>query len=106
MADKVVNQRLYKETSLRTGIPPSQVEEFFKMTCKFTEETISRGGCETIMWPFFGKFKVKVKQFQMLESIRNQRRQDETIRSERAGGSISEQAMDITDTGISELISD
>ena len=103
---KVINQRLYKETSLKTGVPPTQVEEFFKMVCKFTEETISRGGCETIMWPFFGKFKVKVKQFQILETIRNQKRQDEAIRSQRAGRSTGKQTMDITDTGISELVSD
>jgi len=63
---KTCNLKLYKETSLRTGIPPHQVEEFFRVVCNYTEEVISRGGYETVMWPNFGKFKVKPKQVQYL----------------------------------------
>jgi hypothetical protein len=61
-----INNRLYKETSLKTGVSPHQVEEFFRVVCTFTEEVISRGGFETVMWPNFGKFKVKPKQVQFL----------------------------------------
>lgn len=62
----IANHKLYKETSLRTGVSPHQVEEFFRVVCNFTEEVISRGGFETVMWPNFGKFKVKPKQVQYL----------------------------------------
>jgi nucleoid DNA-binding protein len=76
------NERLYKETALKTGLSPHQIEEFFKVTCEFTEQIIKTGGCETVMWPNFGKFKLKVKQFQFLETLRMNNlkaRQDEAI---------------------------
>lgn len=66
MEDNSCNSKLYKQTSLRTGVSPHQVEEFFRVVCNFTEEIISRGGYETVMWPNFGKFKVKPKQVQFL----------------------------------------
>jgi nucleoid DNA-binding protein len=67
MEEKVsCNSKLYKQTSLKTGVSPHQVEEFFRVVCNFTEEVISRGGYETVMWPNFGKFKVKPKQVQFL----------------------------------------
>ena len=102
---KVANQRLYKETSLKTGVSPHQVEEFLRVMCNFTEEVISRGGCETVMWPNFGKFKIKPMRFQFLENMMNEKRQqDETIRSERIGRSNSKQSLDISDTGVSESV--
>lgn len=61
-----INQDLYDEVAYRHKLSPVQIEEFFTVVCNFTEDVISKGGMETVMWPHFGKFSVKTKLVQFL----------------------------------------
>jgi hypothetical protein len=61
-----INEELYREVAYRHKLSPKQVEEFFTVFCNFTEDVISKGGMETVMWPHFGKFAVKTKLVQFL----------------------------------------
>lgn len=63
---ETINKELYQEVAYKHKLSPVQVEEFFSEVCSFTENVISTGGMETVMWPNFGKFAVKSKLLQFL----------------------------------------
>ena len=60
----VANSKLYKETAARCKVSPKQVEECVHIIGKFVSDTIKKGAFETVMIPYFGKFKVKTKKLQ------------------------------------------
>lgn len=68
----VANETLYKKVAAKTGISPKQVEELVMSVSKFAVKTIKRGALDTIMIPGFGKFKVKEKQVQRLEQLKQE----------------------------------
>lgn len=62
----VANEALYKEVSFRCKVSPKQVEECVNVVGKAIADTIKRGAFETIMIPYFGKFRVKTKRVQWM----------------------------------------
>jgi nucleoid DNA-binding protein len=68
----VANETLYKKVAAATGVSPKQVEELVMSVSKFASKTIKRGAFDTIMIPGFGKFKVKEKQIQKLEQLKQE----------------------------------
>lgn len=60
----IANQALYKETAARCKTSPKQVEECMHIVGKFIASTIKKGAFETVMIPYFGKFKAKPKKVQ------------------------------------------
>lgn len=60
----VANQNLYKETAARCKVSPKQVEECVQVVGKFVSSTIKKGAFETVMIPYFGKFRAKTKKVQ------------------------------------------
>lgn len=64
----VANDRLYKEVASETRFSPKEVEEMVGFTTKFTAQKIKDGAFETVMISSFGKFRVKPKHVQALNS--------------------------------------
>jgi nucleoid DNA-binding protein len=60
----IANELLYKETAARTKSSPKQVEECVKVVGQFVAGIIKKGAFETVMLPYFGKFRVKTKAVQ------------------------------------------
>jgi len=77
--EKTMNKSLFEDVALKTKVTPRTVEEIFKIVCGFTAKTIKEGNFETVMIPFFGKFKAPAKRVQNRFNKRNQI--DEIIRS-------------------------
>lgn len=60
----IANELLYKETAARCKTSPKQVEECAKIVGQFIAKTMKNGAFETIMIPYFGKFKAKTTRVQ------------------------------------------
>lgn len=96
--EEVINKDLYEEVALKTKVTPRQVEEIFKVVCGFTAAKIKEGSFETIMIPYFGKFKASPKKVQGRFNKKNPI--DEIIRSNSGRGSYSKQTLDLNDTRV------
>jgi len=64
----VANGRLYKEVAHETRFSPKEIEEMVGFVSKFTAQKVKDGAFETVMIPSFGKFRVKPKHVQALNS--------------------------------------
>lgn len=100
--EETINKELYEEVALKTKVTPRQVEEIFKVVCGFTAAKIKEGSFETIMIPYFGKFKASPKKVQGRFNKKNPI--NEIIRSNSGRGGYSQQALDINDTGVSKSV--
>jgi nucleoid DNA-binding protein len=63
---KVANSSLYDLTAIRTQTSPTQVKEIIEFVGEFTANVIKQGAFESVMIPYFGKFKPKVKKIQWI----------------------------------------
>lgn len=61
------NKRLYKETSQVMKCTPAKVEEIMEFVGIFVANTMREGVFQTIMLPYFGKFKPKKKYLKFLQ---------------------------------------
>lgn len=71
----VINNDLYDITAIRTQTSPTQVREIIEFVGEYTAGVIKQGAFESIMIPYFGKFKPKVKKIQWMNhnKVINQR---------------------------------
>lgn len=52
-------EQIIEESALELGLTRSIVKEAMQAQAQFTEEMIRSGSFEGVIWPNFGKFKVK-----------------------------------------------
>ena len=62
------NDFVLEETALELLIPKALCKEVVNVQSEFTAEKIREGGYETVMWPLFGKVKVKVSKVHKLNA--------------------------------------
>lgn len=60
------NADVLEETSLELGLPIHLVKEVVQAQSDFTVDTIRRGEFQGVLWPLFGKIKVKVSKVHVL----------------------------------------
>lgn len=64
---KKVKELVFETAAVDLGISQSLVEEVFQAQVKFTSRKIGEGGFETVMWPKFGKFRPKMKDYYIVQ---------------------------------------
>lgn len=64
-----VNDYIIEETALDLALPKHLVKEVVQAQSEFTVERIREGGFEGVMWPLFGKLKVKVSKVHQLHDL-------------------------------------
>lgn len=57
----VANERLIEEVASEFGMSKAQVKDITSVQGEFTARIMRGGGLEGVMWPLFGKIKVKVQ---------------------------------------------
>ena len=67
--DKICNKELYAEVAKELNESESLVEEIIKIQSKFTIEVMERGAFETILYPYLGKIKPRLKKVQMINHM-------------------------------------
>jgi hypothetical protein len=74
------NEDVVEETSLELVISKLLVREVVSAQSEFTAERIREGGFEGVMWPLFGKIRVKVtKVHQIHDLVGNQNIKKNTV---------------------------
>lgn len=61
---KVCNKRIIENTAKMAKVTEGQVEHILSFIGGYTKNVISQGIMETVMLPYFGKFRPKVKEIQ------------------------------------------
>lgn len=56
-----VNEEVLELVSLELAIPKDKVKEVVKVQSDYTVEKIKEGGFDGVLWPLFGKVKVKIR---------------------------------------------
>lgn len=57
---QAINELVLEETALELALPKHLVKEVVSAQSEFTTEKIREGGFDGVMWPLFGKIRVKV----------------------------------------------
>lgn len=65
----IANDHVLEETSLELAVPIDLVKEVVLAQSEFTATKIREGGFEGVMWPFFGKIRVKVSKVHMYHKV-------------------------------------
>lgn len=58
---KTANDRILEEVAFETGLSKEQVSDITKIQGEYTVRVMRMGTLEGVMWPLFGKIKVKAK---------------------------------------------
>lgn len=58
---KIVNEQLYEETAEELGIDIELVKEVVSANAEFTARVIHQGAFESVIYPFLGKVKAKLR---------------------------------------------
>jgi len=70
----VANKRLYKETAWMTNSSPDLIEEIIQHVSLFSSKILAEGSYETVMIPFLGKFRPRVKQVKFVNTVVEERK--------------------------------
>ena len=71
VGDKIpINQELLEEVAEALDLPIKQVKEITNVQSKFTAEIIRSNLFDSIRWPYFGTFKAKVKQANIINYMK------------------------------------
>lgn len=67
------NEDVLEETMLELAVPKHLIREVVNVQSEYTAERIREGGFEGVLWPLFGKVKVKVAKVRTItEMVGNQ----------------------------------
>lgn len=58
---KFINEELYEETAEELGVEVELVREVVSANAEFTAKVIHQGAFESVIYPFLGKIKAKLR---------------------------------------------
>lgn len=70
---KYVDQLVFETAALDLGIPLDKVRSAFEAQVQFTSRKIGEGSLETVMWPYFGKFRPKLPKLYKKQQMMGER---------------------------------
>lgn len=73
------NKEIINEVAVELGISPTHVEEITKFVGDYTIDVIKGGTFETVMLPYFGKYKAVPKRIEKM--FKHKEEKDAIIRS-------------------------
>lgn len=70
MEKVLCNPIVIKDTALELGLPIQDVKNIIWCQAEFTKEIMESNTFDSVRWPFFGIFKSKPKEVQMINHLR------------------------------------
>jgi hypothetical protein len=67
---ETINEQLYEFTSKETGVDITQVKDIIKQQSVFTKHIIEVGAFESVIYPYLGKMKAKLKKVQQMNHFK------------------------------------